>query len=468
MTYSDDEIKEFEILPIGAAFSGRIAKEVLQIEPEWCLRPEVQQMYNELRSFKTPFELYQAHANEPLYLEAVQKSLDISDEMLIGFIRALKQRHAQKKQTEIIGKLIVAQDDQEKLILINTLRTMIGHSDSGLQTVDLSQPCPPLEFLLKIDEVGLIAKKAICAIKAKAKNGKSHLCAILAAALSGGGECLGIQQVGQPHKVLYVDTEQEMPSTEYIAKHIHRLNGWDLHQNCNLLQVVNVRRVKASERLAQIEGIITSGRIEVLVVDGIKDLVYDINDTVEATRIMDELMRLIELHNIALITVIHENKGDSKDMRGHLGTELLNKCYEVYEVSKDKDNDLFKVVCTDRRGRDISDWAFAFDENDQLIRVDVPVEIPKKSQREQKDEQIKNIVRTQFEEQPQVSQMYMELANNIQKFSEVSAQTSYRYIKKAVEMGVIGKSADGRYYLIQDTPFISPSQFAQMAEKQPF
>lgn len=61
-------------------------------------------------------------------------------------------------------------------------------------------------------------------------------------------------------------------------------------------------------------------------------------DNPESTDVLDLLSRLSQDNNTAICCILHENKSSAdSNMRGHLGTELINKCTEEYQVTK-KDN----------------------------------------------------------------------------------------------------------------------------------
>lgn len=77
---------------------------------------------------------------------------------------------------------------------------------------------------------------------------------------------------------------------------------------------------------------------DLVILDGIKDLCRNIMDNPESTDVLDLLSRLSQDNNTAICCILHENKSSAdSNMRGHLGTELINKCTEEYQVTK-KDN----------------------------------------------------------------------------------------------------------------------------------
>lgn len=83
--------------------------------------------------------------------------------------------------------------------------------------------------------------------------------------------------------------------------------------------------------------------VGLVIIDGIRDLMLDINNPREATLIVNYLMKWTEEFNLHIHTVIHQNKGD-ENARGHIGTEINNKSETVLRVEKDKNDDAISTV----------------------------------------------------------------------------------------------------------------------------
>ena len=70
-----------------------------------------------------------------------------------------------------------------------------------------------------------------------------------------------------------------------------------------------------------------------MIIDGIRDFVYDINSPSESTKIITLLMQWTDERQIHIHAILHQNKGD-ENTRGHIGTELNNKAETVLLVEK--------------------------------------------------------------------------------------------------------------------------------------
>ncbi len=91
-----------------------------------------------------------------------------------------------------------------------------------------------------------------------------------------------------------------------------------------------VLREQTPDKRKQIIGYMLENMPDVglLIIDGIRDLMYDINSPSESTDLINLLMRWSSGYNLHIHTVLHLNKGDD-NARGHIGTELNNKAETV-------------------------------------------------------------------------------------------------------------------------------------------
>jgi hypothetical protein len=81
---------------------------------------------------------------------------------------------------------------------------------------------------------------------------------------------------------------------------------------------------------------------DLVIFDGIRDVVGDINNYQEAQTVLEKLLGVASYLNTCIVCVLHQNKSlEDKTLRGALGTELQNKSYETYECQKDPDTRIF-------------------------------------------------------------------------------------------------------------------------------
>lgn len=197
------------------------------------------------------------------------------------------------------------------------------------------------------------------AIIGKAKSRKTFFISlIIGAAYNDKIPVFKISLPKERQRILYFDTEQSKFDISRVANRIQHLG--EVVNPANL-EVYGLRSLSTAERLLIIEHkIYECADASLVVIDGIRDLINDINDPCEATMITCKLLKWTEQRDIHIITVLHQNKGN-EHARGHVGTEIINKAETVVSVEKDGDVSLVKPEFT--RGRDFSEFAFSVDAN---------------------------------------------------------------------------------------------------------
>lgn len=101
-----------------------------------------------------------------------------------------------------------------------------------------------------------------------------------------------------------------------------------------------------------------------IVIDGIRDLLTDINNPDQSTVLVTKLMQWTKVYNIHASVVLHENPGSDK-LRGHLGTEVQNKAESVISIEKPLENpEISRVIPKFIRGaREFEEFAFTINED---------------------------------------------------------------------------------------------------------
>ena len=209
----------------------------------------------------------------------------------------------------------------------------------------------PMEFLFQLFGKPCFPRGELVAITGKAKSGKTFVTSMLMACCQS-RDVLAFQRIGdEPFRVLWYDTEQSGESTQDILKNrVMRMVDGD----GKLFDIFNVRGVAWKERRDLLREAVTRCKPDLVIVDGIRDLVNDINDGTLAQEVMEELMHLATEHDCCIVCVLHQNKsGEDHNLRGWIGTELMNKAFEVYSCEKLLPQHIFSLEQTLTRKYDI-------------------------------------------------------------------------------------------------------------------
>ena len=166
--------------------------------------------------------------------------------------------------------------------------------------------------------------------------------------------------------ILYFDTEQSTYHAFRVFKRIATLTRKSNQEINEKIKYFALRKYSVEDRIGMIDHKIrNTPAVGLVIIDGIRDLMLDINNPREATLIVNYLMKWTEEFNLHLHTVIHQNKGD-ENARGHIGTEINNKSETVLRVEKDKNEDSISTVEAVYI-RDVSFPPFAFRINSEAL-----------------------------------------------------------------------------------------------------
>ena len=127
----------------------------------------------------------------------------------------------------------------------------------------------------------------------KAKSKKTfNVSAIVAAALKNGTVLRYAAELPEAkRKVLYVDTEQSPHHCLNVMERIMRMAGLPDDRDNENLEFLALRKYTPEQRIRIVEqAIYHTPNLGMVVIDGIRDMVYDINSPSESTRIRDEVM----------------------------------------------------------------------------------------------------------------------------------------------------------------------------------
>ena len=240
---------------------------------------------------------------------------------------------------------------------------------------------PPIEFLFSLFDEPCFPRKELVAFTGRAKSGKTFVMSMLMV-LCTVAEVLYFRRLAENKlRLLWYDTEQSDNSTQDILRNriiplFHRVAGSDETFPEDMFDIFNVRNVDRDKREDYLFAAIEYYKPDLVILDGIRDLVGDINDGTVAQVLIEKLMKSAQLNNCCIVCVLHQNKsGDSRDPRGWLGTELLNKAFDVFATEKLMPQRIFKLEQLYTRKYDIEQllWFQVDDEGLPVVCEEPPV-----------------------------------------------------------------------------------------------
>ena len=225
---------------------------------------------------------------------------------------------------------------------------------------------PPV--IIQMNDITIATLGNFSASVGKPKSKKTYnVSAIVAAALS--GRTILNYTVTLPkgkNKILYIDTEQSKYHCHKVLERIIKMAGLSTNQECDDIDFFVLREYTPEQRCDIIRCALKDGKgYGLVIIDGIRDLVRDINSPSESLEIINDLMRWSSHFDLHIHTVLHLNKGDD-NTRGHLGTELNNKAETVLQITKNlEDGSMSEIRAMLIRDKEFEPFAFRID-NDGL------------------------------------------------------------------------------------------------------
>mgnify|MGYP002545809740 CR=1 FL=1 len=253
------------------------------------------------------------------------------------------------------------------------------YMEESIVSVTSAYEQSPVVLMVDDAVIGTLGNFSASIGKAKSKK-TFNVSAIVASALRG-STILHYRSTFPQDKrmVLYVDTEQGRYHCQNVLKHILRLADLPENKEPDNLVMLALRKYSPDMRLAIVEQAIgTIPNLGLVVIDGIRDFLYDINSPSESTDIISKFMQWTDDRQIHIHTVLHQNKND-EHARGHVGTELNNKAETVMQIEPDKDDKSISVVEV-IHSRDREFEPFAFRVNDDSLPELVESYQPQKRQ----------------------------------------------------------------------------------------
>ena len=304
--------------------------------------------------------------------------------------------------------------------------------------IDLAKTYSEPSYLIKSGGVGTIPRGDIIAVKAKSKHGKTFLCSIFAA-VAMGAEWGSLSAVEKDCKVMLIDTEQNEKNVARVARRIHALAGLDVHKNSGRLLCYALRKMDMAKRWQFIQDRVSEEHPDLLIIDGIADLIADFNNITESQEIIGKLMATSAEFNLSIIFVLHTNKSkEDNNMKGHLGTMAVQKCSDVFEVVKNVAT--FNVSVSECRNIPISEFSFILD-NDGIPHSSETVRQAQAAEKTAvKEAKLKQTFAEIFSEKQELG--YSDIIPLVKLHFAVQDRQAGNKIAEAKEIGVIKVQGD--------------------------
>lgn len=239
--------------------------------------------------------------------------------------------------------------------------------------VDLDAPVKPLDVLVYFGKYFIgsqefkapaITRGEISCIYAPSKAKKSFDKSLIEAAFVGGNTSHYTSHIIGNRRtegyLVSIDTEQGEFYAPNSFRRVERLVG----NRYNKYLPFQMRRQSVKDRLRFLEELIYnskySGKIDIITIDGLADMVTNTNDIETSTELAEKLLQW-SATGIHICFILHKNPGSQK-ARGHLGSVTTIKCETMISMDRlidengEGEKNTVKISCSHSRGRDFEDF----------------------------------------------------------------------------------------------------------------
>jgi hypothetical protein len=320
--------------------------------------------------------------------------------------------------------------------------------------IDFSNPPIKSEMLISINEVPLGTQGNLFGITGGEGTGKSNYAGSLTAGTirrTDKTDTLGatVQQNSSNKAVLLYDTEQ---SEEQLYKNISSI--LKRSKNSTMPPYFKAYCLTGMSRKERMQAIIQSmdkfyyqfGGIQMVVIDGIADLVRCANDEAESVGVIDELYRLAGIYKTCIVCVLHFIPNGMK-LRGHLGSELQRKAAAIVSIEKDENPQISVVKALKvRDGSPLDIPLIQFSWDKEIGMHAYLGEKPKEEKEKRKETELSGVAKTIFANKHFCT--YADLCEQIQTLLDVKERTAKSYIKFMCEREIILRDLSNSSYFI--------------------
>tara|TARA_R110000787_G_scaffold104066_1_gene210792 strand:- start:460 stop:1296 length:837 start_codon:yes stop_codon:yes gene_type:complete len=200
-------------------------------------------------------------------------------------------------------------------------------------------------------------------VSAPPKTKKTFLISLLTSVYLSGSNNFGgnIKGHREDKSVLHFDTEQGKWHAQRVFKRVLDMSDSDYSK---FYLTFGLRTIGFKQRIEFIEYCLENKaeKIGLVIIDGIADLVSDVNNIEESNAIIQKIMEWSTNYNCHIICVIHSNFGSEK-MTGHLGSFIEKKTETQIQLEANTANkEWITVKCKRSRGYSFETFSFQVNE----------------------------------------------------------------------------------------------------------
>lgn len=195
---------------------------------------------------------------------------------------------------------------------------------------------PEENILISIQNKKVLTERNITIISGKPKSRKSVVAHSIIMSATSGNPVLGIEcNIKKIDDVILIDTEQnkhDLHTSLCRMKSLVNLDEFPVNLKVYSFRELNAEQIKQSIELMLSE----NNKIKLIVIDGMLDLIFNMNDVIEVKNTIDFIKRLLTNFPISIVGVLHQSRATNFTI-GHIGAFMDRFAQSIIDVTKLED-----------------------------------------------------------------------------------------------------------------------------------
>jgi hypothetical protein len=214
--------------------------------------------------------------------------------------------------------------------------------------------------LVELGGKPFLRRGQIAVVKALLNSGKGHFSlSTVASVMCDNG--LGAKTLQPDLKAVYFDTEMGLDETMCMKDMVEARVGRELDGRIRFFSLCDIR---TEERFRTIYSIVRGIKPDIIIIDHVRDLVFDSNDASSSRTSVDELQVLARGLDCAILGTIHTNPGQEyQKAKGTYGSLIEEKAFCTIHLIRDHED--VKVIharqVKSRRSGYFEEFSFSWD-----------------------------------------------------------------------------------------------------------
>lgn len=350
------------------------------------------------------------------------------------------------------NQIITLQDDNFSG-LYDTIR---GVYSPQHHNVESAYPRTTLHF----GDIQIGSTGNITSIVAQPTAGKTHICeAIIASRINQGTtDTLSFELSPNNSAMIgYLETELSQYDAQSGYNRIIKRSNINKDSPTDMyFSYLNIKKLSISDitgigRQELLFRIIEDPLYDTIIIDGIADFVYSVNDERECSILINKILSGIEEYRKLLVVTLHVNPKDPKP-RGHLGSEVLRKSEGVIYVSRQEGTPVRRIT-TDfafNKVRNSSDNTTVDMNWSDELQYFVSMTGTARTDALQKKEKLEvlHTILLDIGIKEKINWQYNALRDKLMEKMNISSRTAERNLQQAKQNSFIARNEDNSYRIL--------------------